>query len=40
MGSESHLTEKMITTEIVPVNYTATRKDRADGRGGVIVIYR
>ena len=34
------LKEKNLTSEIVPDKYTAARKDRPDGKGGVIIIYK
>ena len=39
-GSESHLKEKNLTSKIVPDKYTAARKDRPDGKGGMIIIYK
>jgi len=40
IGSETHLSCNIQTSEILPSNYTASRKDRNDGHGGVIIIYK
>ena len=40
IGSETHLKEKNLTSEIVPDKYTAARKDRPEGKGGVIIIFK
>lgn len=38
VGSESHLSSITGNSEILPPTYTATREDRDDGYGGVIII--
>jgi len=35
IGIETHLSCNISTSEIVPPNYAAARKDRNDGHGGV-----
>ena len=40
LGSESHLSPSINNSEIVPPLYTAYRKDRDDGWGGVIIIVK
>ena len=40
IGSESHLSANILNSEILPDTYTATRNDRNDGYGGVIIIYK
>ena len=40
LGSETHLSNNIMNSEILPPNYTAVRKDRNDGYGGVIIIYK
>ena len=39
-GSETHLSPSIWNSEIIPPNYSAIRKDRDDGYGGVIIIYK
>eukprot|EP00111_Clytia_hemisphaerica_P014535 TCONS_00042788-protein len=40
IGSESHLKERTKNSEFLPPHYLAERRDREDGKGGVIIIYR
>jgi len=40
IGSETHLSCNISNSEIIPPNYSAARKDRSDGYGGVILIYK
>ena len=40
LGSETHLTANLNESEFLPDHYLATRKDRSDGYGGVIIIYK
>ena len=40
LGSETHLSENIKNSEMLPPNYTASRKDRNDGYGGVVIIYK
>ena len=40
IGSESHLSLNIMSSEIWPENYTATCSDCNDGYGGVIVIHK
>jgi len=40
IGSETHLTKNTSNQEIIPSNYSATRQDRTDGYGGIIIIYK
>ena len=40
IGSETHLSYNISNAEILPPEYTAARKDRDDGYGGVIIIYK
>ena len=40
LGSESHLSCNIFNSEFLPKHYTASRQDRADGKGGVIIIYK
>ena len=40
IGSESHLKTKTKNSEFLPPGYLANRRDREDGKGGVIIIYR
>ena len=38
IGSETHLSYNISNAEILPPEYSAARKDRDDGYGGVIII--
>jgi hypothetical protein len=40
IGSETHLSCNISNAEIIPPNYCAARKDRKDGYGGVVIIYK
>ena len=40
IGSETHLSKNYENSELLPPGFTAARKDRPDGYGGVILIYR
>ena len=40
IGSETHLSYNISNAEILPPEYSAARKDRDDGYGGVIIIYK
>ena len=40
IGTETHLTPSIQSGEFLPDNYSAIRRDRGDGFGGVIVIYK
>ena len=40
LGSETHLSCNISNCELFPESYTALRKDRNDGYGGVIIIYK
>jgi len=40
IGTESHLSCNINDSEFLPEHYLASRKDRTDGFGGVIIIYK
>ena len=40
IGTETHLTPSLQTSEFLPDNYSAIRRDHQDGYGGVIVIHK
>lgn len=40
IGSETHLSCNIFNKKFLPKHYTASRQDRTDGKGGIIIIYK